>query len=196
MSARCPSCNHKRGRHAPFCQILSHEEVQHRAMYNPGGALRPPSTMTPEQELDMRDGDVCGPASPSGLNPKDLIGATKSPLGLIPWTALVQVAPVFALGARKYGAYNWRTPGQPVQHMTYVEAAFRHLAAYTDGQTIDPESGSSHIAHAICGLLILLDAAAVGNAVDNRPTPGNAAEVMALYSQGGADARGSEGAKP
>lgn len=115
-----------------------------------------------------------------GLNPKDLIGCTKTPLGLLPWTALVQVAKVFAVGAKKYGAYNWRTKGQPVQHVTYVEAAFRHLAAYMDGQTIDPETGCNHLAHAACGLLILLDASAVGNSIDNRPIPGTAAEIMAL----------------
>lgn len=119
-------------------------------------------------------------AQERGLNPKDLVGAVKTPLGLLPWTALVQVAGVFKVGADKYGAYNWRTPGQPVQHVTYVEAAFRHLAAYMDGQTIDPETGCNHLAHAACGLLILLDASAVGNAIDNRPTPGHAAEIMAI----------------
>ncbi len=119
-------------------------------------------------------------AATEGLNPKDLVGSSKTPLGLLPWTALVQVAGVFKVGADKYGAYNWRTKGQPVQHVTYVEAAFRHLAAYMDGQTIDPETGCNHLAHAACGLLILLDASAVGNAIDNRPTPGNAAEIMAI----------------
>lgn len=124
--------------------------------------------------------DARARAASVGLNPKDLVGAVKTPLGLLPWTALVQVAGAFAVGAEKYGAYNWRTPGQPVQHVTYVAAAFRHLAAYMDGQTIDPETGCNHLAHAACGLLILLDASAVGNAIDNRPTPGNAAELMAL----------------
>lgn len=119
-------------------------------------------------------------AASVGLNPKDLVGAVKTPLGLLPWSALVQVAGVFKVGADKYGAYNWRTKGQPVQHVTYVEAAFRHLAAYMDGQTIDPETGCNHLAHAACGLLILLDASAVGNAIDNRPTPGHAAEIMAI----------------
>lgn len=123
--------------------------------------------------------DARARAATEGLNPKDLVGAVKTPLGLLPWTGLVQVAGVFAKGAEKYGAYNWRTPGQPVQHVTYVAAAFRHLAAYMDGQTLDPETGCNHLAHAACGLLILLDASAVGNAIDNRPTPGVAAEIMA-----------------
>lgn len=133
-------------------------------------------------DIDMRPGainDVATVYEHLGLNPKDIIGAQKTPLGLLPWTALAQVAGVFKVGADKYGAYNWRTPGQPVQHVTYVEAAFRHLAAYMDGQTIDPETGCNHLAHAACGLLILLDASAVGNSIDNRPTPGVAAEIMA-----------------
>lgn len=143
--------------------ILSHEDVQHRAAYG--------------------DGDVCGRATPptdKGVNPKDQIGATKTPLGLLPWTGLIRVARVMALGARKYGPYNWRTKGQAVQHMTYCEAALRHLAAYIDGQSIDPESGENHLAHVAACALIVLDAEACGNSVDNRPVPGVAAELMAL----------------
>lgn len=197
---RCPECNHKSPRHADACRagiddskpyLPTHEEAQHRAAYGP----REPSSAR-YRDLGL-PGDVCGPAAPplddhgrlpcekhpaetAGINPKDIVGATKTPLGLLPWTALVQVSKVFEVGAKKYGAYNWRTKGQPVQHVTYVEAAFRHLAAYMDGQTTDPETGCNHLAHAACGLLILLDASAVGNAIDNRPTPGNAAEIMSL----------------
>lgn len=118
-----------------------------------------------------------------GINPKDLIGATKAPLSLLPWAGLTQVAAVFALGAKKYGPHNWREKGKAVQHMTYVEAAMRHLAAYIDGETIDPESGVSHLAHVAAGMLILTDAVACGNAVDNRPTPAPTAELMALQAK-------------
>lgn len=122
-------------------------------------------------------------AESMGVNPKDSIGATKAPLGLLPWSGLVQVAEVMGLGARKYGPHNWREPGKAVQHMTYCEAALRHLAAYIDGQSIDPESGQSHLAHVAACALILLDASAMGNAVDNRPTAGVAAELMALHGK-------------
>lgn len=207
---RCAICNEGDGRHRQWCKRhpsrLTHEAVAERALVTERGV--PQTSAERYRELEVGSGDVCGPAAPptpesrstaisgvsgldpvadararaatEGLNPKDLVGASKTPLGLLPWTALVQVAKVFEVGAAKYGAYNWRTEGQPVQHVTYVAAAFRHLAAYMDGQTIDPETGCNHLAHAACGLLILLDASAVGNAIDNRPTPGVAAEIMAL----------------
>ena len=41
-------------------------------------------------------------------NPKDLIGMTKPPLRLVPPALLLFVARVMGLGAKKYGAYNWR----------------------------------------------------------------------------------------
>lgn len=150
---------------------------------------------SPEDECNLRCGEIdsfphkCQPLRATssdpgqGINPKDLIGAKKAPLSLMPQSALVQIAPVFALGARKYGAYNWREAGKAVQHMTYVEAAQRHLASYIDGETIDPESGASHLAHVAAGMMILLDAIACGNAVDNRPTPAPTAELLKLQTK-------------
>jgi hypothetical protein len=180
----CIHCDAKNGeKHALSCRRYAREErysdgrdwTQDPPKYQIGGNENGP--VDPWDTLNELAGFE---PKAAGINPKDILGAQKTPLGLLPWTALIQVAKVFAVGAKKYGAYNWRTPGQPVQHVTYVEAAFRHLAAYMDGQTIDPETGCNHLAHAACGLLILLDANAVGNAIDNRPTPGNAAELMAL----------------
>lgn len=115
------------------------------------------------------------------VNPKDLIGATKAPLDLVPWGAVVQVAPVFAVGAKKYGPHNWRE--YKIQRMTYLAAALRHLFADIDGQTIDPETGLPHVAHAIAGLMILLDAQSLGYCVDNRPKAGMAAELIALQTK-------------
>lgn len=170
--------------------LVSHEEAQHRAAYGnengPSEARAYTYMSMPIHDIDTAVSAMLEHkknAAQVGINPKDLVGATKAPLGLLPWTALIQVAPVFALGAAKYGPYNWRERGKPVQHMTYVEAAFRHLAAYVDGETTDPESGVSHLAHAVAGLLILLDASAVGNSKDNRPTPGVAAELLAIQAK-------------
>lgn len=38
----------------------------------------------------------------------------------------------------------------------YFDAAMRHLTAWISGERLDPESGRSHLAHAICCLLIML----------------------------------------
>lgn len=114
-------------------------------------------------------------------NPKDIIGRTKPPLELIPAGAMVQEAMVFGLGAEKYGAFNWRQ--QAVSARVYVGAAMRHLASWMDGESIDGESGASHLAHARACLGILLDAEAIGKLEDDRPIPGNAAELIKRFTK-------------
>lgn len=116
-----------------------------------------------------------------GINPKDKIGATKTPLSLVPPGAIARVAEVMKVGAIKYGPFNWRE--FPVQQMTYIEAAGRHLGAYQDREDRDPETGLVHLWHAAAGILILIDAIECGSHVDNRPPPGCAAKVMASYGQ-------------
>lgn len=97
-------------------------------------------------------------------NPKDTLGASKPQMGLVP---LVEaVARVMELGAKKYGAYNWRS--KAVKKMVYVHAALRHLMAWVGGQSTDPESGESHLAHVAACMLIVLDAEAHGKAIDDR----------------------------
>jgi hypothetical protein len=113
------------------------------------------------------------------VNPKDKIGATKAALHLVPPTAIAMVAQVLAVGAEKYGPYNWRE--FPINRTLYCAAALRHIYADMDGETIDPDprSGLMHLAHAAAGLLILLDAIACDAMIDDRPPPGAAAAIMA-----------------
>jgi hypothetical protein len=106
-------------------------------------------------------------------DPKGHAGSLKTPLGLIPPSAMEQVAWVHKLGAAKYGEANWRKTG--VCASTYVNAILRHLNAWRDGEDLDPESGFSHLAHIACSCNILMDAAAVGKLQDDRnklPTNG------------------------
>lgn len=110
------------------------------------------------------------------MNPKDLVGAKKSPLGLVPVAGAIMSAPAHLNGANKYGAFNWRK--QPVQAMTYVEAIQRHLAAWVDGQDNAEDTGIHHFAHAIAGLNILADAMGLGILIDNRPPKGPAADML------------------
>lgn len=115
-----------------------------------------------------------------GENPKDRIGAAKPPLHLIPPAAEIAEAVVMALGAKKYGPYNWRSAN--VKATVYIAAAKRHLAQWLDGQDIDPESGASHLAHARACLGILLDAAATDHLIDNRPPRGAASDLLARFT--------------
>jgi hypothetical protein len=105
-------------------------------------------------------------------DPKGAAGALKTPLGLIPSYAMEQTAWVHKLGSDKYGPFNWRLTG--VCASTYVNAILRHLNAWRDGETLDPESGISHLAHVACSCNILLDAGFCGTLQDDRNvTPPN-----------------------
>lgn len=109
-------------------------------------------------------------------NPKARYGRSKPQLGLLPAAALIEMAGAMELGAAKYGASNWRD--DPVETMTYIHAALRHVLSFIDGEDIDPESGSSHLAHAMACLGIVIDAGRVSALIDNRPTKGRAGELI------------------
>ena len=100
-------------------------------------------------------------------DPKAAAGDAKTPMQFIPLSSLDQVAHVMKLGSEKYGFLNWRHC-DGVEFNTYKGAMLRHLAAYCDGEDIDPESGQSHIAHIAASCLILLDAEKCGKLIDNR----------------------------
>lgn len=126
------------------------------------------------------DCDKCYPPTLPGTlpeNPKAIYGRAKPSLGLFPSAALIECAEVFQSGANKYGLANWRK--DPVESMTYVHAALRHIFKWVDGQDVDEESGSHELAHAIACLAILIDAEAVYRLIDDRPHEGQAAQLIA-----------------
>lgn len=113
-----------------------------------------------------------------GVNPKDLIGSMKVDLDLIPGPAEVQCALALTDGAVKYGPYNWREQGKPVQARVYTSAARRHLKKWFDGEDVDPESGASHLGHVMACCAILIDAQACGQLADNRPANGTTSNAL------------------
>lgn len=67
--------------------------------------------------------------------------------------AMEQLAAVLTFGAKKYAAHNWR---KGFLKTRLIGAMLRHVFAYLRGENKDPESGLSHIAHAMCmGMFIL-----------------------------------------
>lgn len=103
-----------------------------------------------------------------GQNPKDLIGITKVSITKLPPIATVYGAMAMMDGAVKYGPYNWRQ--NKVIASIYVDAAYRHLMAWFEGQENASDSSVHHLGHVIACAGILLDAQATGNLVDDRPT--------------------------
>lgn len=110
------------------------------------------------------------------VNPKDRYGIVKPSVTKVPPAALLHCALAMSDGARKYGAYNWRT--KEVVLSIYIDAAIRHLLAYWDGEREARDSKVHHLGHAMACCAILLDAEQVGALVDDRPTPGGFADVV------------------
>lgn len=102
-------------------------------------------------------------------NPKSQFGTLKTPYRLMPTFPLALEAEVFALGAKKYGAHNWRETS--VSSAVYFEAALRHLFAWYEGEDNDPESGVNHLAHVRACMGIVLDAKHHNRLINDRPTP-------------------------
>lgn len=120
----------------------------------------------------------------TSLDPKVDAGADKIPLSALPWAVVAEAAVGMGEGALKYGDHNWRTSGD-VRTMSYIDAAQRHLVAYTLGEDLDPESGLCHISKAISSLMVLRDAQIHGVDVDNRPPaswPGMMSRINGMWS--------------
>lgn len=110
-------------------------------------------------------------------NPKDLIGSDKLPLHLWPETASALGCLALLDGALKYGRSNWRAVG--VRASIYVDAAKRHLNKWFEGETVDPDSGLPHLAHALACLAIVIDAEVAGKLTDDRMMPGGYTKQLA-----------------
>lgn len=94
--------------------------------------------------------------------------AGKPPMGLLSRTALEEVAKVMDFGAKKYAAHNWRNG---FDWSRTLDAAARHLYAFIDGEDKDPESGLSHLAHAMCCLMFTLEFEKTHPELDDRWKP-------------------------
>lgn len=89
----------------------------------------------------------------------------KLPLHLLSTEAMNQTAAVLQFGAQKYAEHNWRkgfTWSRP------LAAAMRHITAFNNGEDKDPESGFSHLAHAACCIMFLLEFEKTHKHLDDR----------------------------
>lgn len=80
--------------------------------------------------------------------------SSKPRMALVPASLGLAVGAVVTYGAKKYKTNNWR---KVKSQEPYINALERHLAAYKNGETHDPESGLSHMAHIACNAAFLLE---------------------------------------
>lgn len=90
----------------------------------------------------------------------------KPDFSLLPLHLMEPVARVWELGAKKYAAWNW---AKGMSWSVPIACMIRHIAAYMRGETIDPESGQSHMAHVICNAMMLLHFEEFYTEGDDRP---------------------------
>jgi hypothetical protein len=85
---------------------------------------------------------------------------------MLPTEPLEDIAKVLDFGAQKYAAYNW-TNG--IKYSRIYASLLRHLWAWWRGEDIDSESGLSHLSHAGCNILFLLQFSKSRKSFDDRP---------------------------
>lgn len=97
---------------------------------------------------------------------------------LVPPKVVESLARVLTFGASKYAPNNW---AKCEKRSRYIAALDRHLNAWKAGEDVDPETGDTHLAHALCCLAFLHEMDRVGLGEDDRLTD---AKLRAIYAEG------------
>jgi len=91
----------------------------------------------------------------------------KTRMDLLPPKAQKGIAKVFTFGAKKYNDYNYKN-GEGLDWNRPYAACLRHLNAWQDGEDLDPETKQSHLYHAGCCIMMLIDLVDSGIGKDTR----------------------------
>lgn len=97
------------------------------------------------------------PARPWDQPPKETAvkyDEGKRDWSLLPFDSIEEVVKVLEFGATKYARDNWKT-GEGFKYSRSFNALMRHMLAFMNGQDNDPETGISHLAHAMCNLAFM-----------------------------------------
>lgn len=114
----------------------------------------------------------------------------KPRLELLPPDVLRLAAKVFGYGANKYaregspGEWNWTRGTDWGDHYGALQ---RHLNSWWEGEDNDPESGHSHLGHALCCLMMLTGQVLRGVGHDDRCKVTRSPEGEPLQVGGGVD---------
>ena len=133
------------------------------------------------QTASGRDMNPVAPPEPD--NPKAKIGATKAPLGVVPFSMMVYAAMQMHNGAGKYGRHNYRATGVGAQ--IYFEGLMRHAIAWWNGEELD-EEGVPNLAGMAANLAIICDGMAHGYMHDDRPP---SVDMRKLFDQAAAQVK-------
>ena len=87
---------------------------------------------------------------------------------LLPFELLAETNKVLQHGAAKYKKLNWQKK-EGFWYSRCFNALLRHMFAFWRGEDNDPETGLSHLSHAMCNLLFLMYHFKNNKAADDRP---------------------------
>lgn len=90
----------------------------------------------------------------------------KPRMDLIPPEVQTALGVVLKFGAEKYAARNWE---KGMAWSRPFGALMRHMWAWWGGEEKDPETGFSHLWHALCCVAFLVAYEARGTGTDDRP---------------------------
>lgn len=79
--------------------------------------------------------------------------------------AIDELAKVLTFGKYKYAAHNWR---KGLSRSRLLAACMRHIFAYLRGENKDPETGLSHLSHAMCCLMFAVELSVTMPETDDR----------------------------
>jgi hypothetical protein len=85
---------------------------------------------------------------------------------MLPVDALEEVSRALMYGKEKHGAWGWAE--NPKSHLELIAKVQRHIFEFQRGVTIDPATGLSHIACAICDLMFLQSNIIKERGIDDR----------------------------
>lgn len=134
-------------------------ELEHQAVFGPGysdPARIEPTWNTEPNRITLPEGTALK------------FDTDKLPLHLLSTEAMNQTAAVLKFGAQKYAEHNWR---KGFAWSRPLAAAMRHITAFNNGEDKDPESGLSHLAHAACCIMFLLEFEKTHQHLDDRYKP-------------------------
>ena len=96
------------------------------------------------------------------------LDADKPAMELLSPIAIEELTKVLAFGAKKYSANNWRSG---LAWTRVIAAILRHTFAYLRGETHDPETGLSHMAHVLAEAMFLVEFEVTHPELDDRYKP-------------------------
>lgn len=78
----------------------------------------------------------------------------KPRMNLVPASLGLSAARALTYGAIKYNVNNWK---KAMTIERFINALYRHLDAWREGEEYDPESGLHHLDHAAANLCFIIE---------------------------------------